>query len=135
MRIVVDVKSYYDWLPVTVADVKDGAPHSVDQAGKAMKRVHVKRPSHTEVAIPDAQVDATLANFESDPVPFMRLRKEMTPTRQRDYPESWVGVLAWHLGEKVMPLHAPVEDWGRIQVDGDKKTQTALNRIFKESDK
>lgn len=130
MKIVVEVGSFYDWLPITEEEIEEGTPYSIDPAGKAMKMVHIKNPSYTEIAIPDEQVDSTYENFESDPIPFMRLQKRLTPTQLRDYPDTWVGVLAWHIGEKIMPMHAPAEDWGNISVDKNKEIEEELNRIF-----
>lgn len=135
MQIIVDVKSFYDWHPVSKDEVDKGTPHSVDPAGKAMKRVHVKQPSYTTVMIPPLQIQSTYDNFAADPVPFSRLKKELTPTRLRDYPESLEGVLAWHLFEKVMPGQAPIEDWGKIHVEKDPKLEKLLNKILQGDEK
>jgi hypothetical protein len=132
MQVLVKVSKFYDWLPVNEKDIAEpDAIYSRDAAGKAMKQVLVEVESETTVSIPQSQIESTYENFRTDPVPFSRLSKAQTPTRLRDYPETLEGVYAWHLFEKTMPLHAPVEAWGKVSVEHDKKLEKFLNNLLK----
>jgi hypothetical protein len=133
MRFVVKVNKFYDTIPVT-EEPKEGEVFVRDPSGKILKRVLINVPSETEVNIPEAQIQSTYDNFkgvyfEGD-YPFRRLERQFTPTQLRDYPGTFEGIAAWHLFEKVMPLHAPVSEWGHVSCD-DKKLAKFLNNLLK----
>ncbi len=116
MYIVITLSAHYDW------EIHNGQPTQEDitalrfkptQDGKWLKKVTKTKQTYTEINLPEAEIADCMAHFE---------RTGMPKTRER--------VVAWFLGEKVMPHHAHEDHWIKISVHDEPKIEAFLNRTF-----
>jgi hypothetical protein len=124
MRVIIDVKAHYDWLPLppdaaapSDADVKALRVKPSHSGGWLMK-VRKERDTHTEIVIPEAQIQDLMEHYE----------RIGSPKRRG-------AVVAWLLEEKVMPHHAHGDDFVKCTVEGEPDVETFLNQYFELGDK
>lgn len=119
MHIIVDLKGYYDWVPQPEGEA---APTEADllalrykssQDGKFLKKVSLAGDTHTEIRMPEAEIQDCLAHYE---------RVGMGKTRAK--------LVAWYLEEKIMPHHAHPDCIVDVHVEGEPDVEAFLRAFF-----
>lgn len=103
MVVIIDVTRFYDWFPLT-GDLPVDAVTKPDQHGHTVVRGVVDVPSFTHISIPEGQITAV--------------------------PKERNEAIAWLIGERVMPHHAPRDAWVNITVEGDPELEAYLKQHF-----
>jgi len=119
MRIAIDVKAYYDWMPLpadagtpTEDDVRALRVKPQHNGGWLMK-VRLDRATTTDISIPESQLKDLSDHYDRQGAPKRR-----------------AAIAAWMIEEKVMPHHAHVNDFSKIHVDGEPEVEKFLNDYF-----
>ncbi len=117
MYIIITLSAYYDWeqhnnAQPTQEDIT-ALRAKPTQDGKWLKKVTKQKNTYTEINLPEAEIADCMAHFE---------RLGMPKSREK--------VVAWYLGEKIMPHHAHEDHWLKISVHDEPKIEAYLNRIF-----
>lgn len=119
MHIIVDLEGYYDWEPQAEGEP---APTEADviallfkpgQNGKWLKKVTKAQDTHTEIRLPEAEIQDCLAHFARVGTPKTRAK-----------------LVAWYLDEKIMPHHASTEHIVDVHVEGEPEVEAFLRSYF-----
>lgn len=116
MYISIDLEAYYDWAPSDSLPTKEDVlalQAKPAQDGKWLKKIIIQQPTHTDINLPESEIQSCLAHFERIGAP---------KTRQR--------LIAWYLEEKVMPHHAHTNHFVKVNVHDEPEIEAFLNTYF-----